>query len=109
MHVVRWQFQVRFGHLKDVLGILRQWEVNVGQRAGWRATNVRVLQGLVGPSQSTVELETTIDNLGDLESSFNDMSKLPHHADAMVALEKYVVGGSDSWTVLKVIDLFEHD
>ena len=109
MHVVRWQFQVRFGHLNEVLGILRKWEVDVGQRVGWRATSIRVMQGLLGPSQSQIELETKIDSLGDLESSFGDMAKSPHHTEAMKSLEKYIVSGSDSWTVYKLVELFEQD
>lgn len=109
MYTVRWQFQTRFGHLKDVLNILRQWEFDVGQRVGWRASNIRVLQGRLGASQSLVELETRIDNLGDLDSSWADMEKSPHHQEAMRALERFVVSGTDQWAVYKNVELFEAD
>lgn len=109
MYLVRWQFQVRFGHLKEVLGILRQWEVDVGQRVGWRAQNLRVSQGMLGASRSNVEVETRVDNLGDLESSWADMERSPHHQEAMKALERFVVGGTDQWSVYNQIELFEAD
>lgn len=109
MYLVRWQFQARFGHLKEVLGILRKWEVDVGQRVGWRASSIRVLQGLLGPSRSTIELETRADSLADLESSMGDMEKSPHHQEAMRSLEPFIVSGTDQWAVYNVIELFEAD
>ena len=107
MYIVRWQFQARFGHVKEVLGIMRKWEVDVGQRVGWRAANMRVLQGMIGSTRSTIELETRCDSLGDLEASFSDMEKNPNHVEAMRSLEKFVVSGTDNWTVFQVVDLFE--
>lgn len=109
MYVVRWQLQARFGHLKDVLNILRQWEFDVGQRVGWRASSIRVVQGMLGASQGTVELETRAESLGDLEASWSDMEKSPHHQEAMRSLERFVVSGTDEWRVYKTIELFEAD
>jgi hypothetical protein len=107
MYIVRWHFQTRFGHLKEVLSILRQWEIDVGQRVGWRASTVRVLEGVLGTPRSTIELETHVESLGDLESSWADMERIPHHAEAMKALEKYVTSGTDAWSVYKQVELFE--
>jgi len=109
MYLVRWQLQARFGHLKDVLNILRQWEFDVGQRVGWKASSLRVCQGMLGQSRSLVELETRVESLSDLESSWADMEKSPHHGEAMRGLERYVVGGTDTWSVYNVIELFEND
>jgi len=109
MYVVRWQLQARFGHLKDVQNVLRQWEFDVGQRVGWRASSIRVLQGMLGASQTQVELETRADSLSDLESSWADMEKSPHHQEAMRSLERFVVSGTDCWSVYRVLDLFEAD
>ncbi len=109
MYIVRWQFQARFGHVKEVLGIMRKWEVDVGQRVGWRAANLRVLQGMLGSSRSTIEFETRCESLGDFEASFADMEKNLNHGEAMRALEKYVESGHDNWTVYQVVELFEND
>lgn len=107
MYIVRWHLQTRFGHLKEVQQILRQWEIDVGQRVGWRASTVRVLQGMLGSSRSSIELETHVESLGDLEASWADMDKSPHHAEAMRALEKFVTSGTDTWSVYKQVELFE--
>ena len=109
MYGVRWQLQARFGHLKVVQNVLRQWEFDVGQRVGWRASSIRVLQGMLGASQTQVELETRADSLSDLESSWADMEKSPHHQEAMRSLERFVVSGTDCWSVYRVLDLFEAD
>ena len=109
MYVVRWKLQARFGHLKDVLNILGQWEFDVGQRVGWRASSIRVIQGMLGDSRDAVEIETRAESLGDLESSWADMERSPHHVEAMRALERFVVSGTDTWTVYKTIELFEAD
>ena len=55
------------------------------------------------------ELETHVDSLGDLESAWEDMAKNPAHADTMKSLERFVVGGTDTWTVRTVLPLFEGD
>ena len=109
MYIVRWEFQIRFGHQKEVIQLLRQWEFDVGQRIGFRASSLRLLQGAVGASRSSIELETHVDSLGDLESAWEDMAKNPAHADAMKSLERFVVGGSDTWTVRTVLPRFEGD
>jgi hypothetical protein len=107
MYIVRWQLQTRFGHLKEVLQILRQWEIDVGQRVGWRASTVRVTQGVLGASRSAVELETHAESLADLESSWADMERSPHHAEAMRSLERFVTSGTDVWSVYRQVELFE--
>lgn len=109
MYVVRWEFQVRFGHLKEVLQILRQWEFDVGQRVGFRAQSLRVLQGALGASRSTVQLETRMESIADLESSWRDMEKNPLHAEAMKSLERFVVSGTDTWLAFQEVELFEND
>ncbi len=109
MHIVRWEFQIRFGHQKEVVQILRQWEFDVGQRVGFRAQSLRLVQGAVGASRSTIELETHIENLGDLEAAWADMEKNPSHAEAMKSLERFVVGGTDTWKVYTVLPLFDAD
>ena len=107
MYLVRWQLQVRFGHVNEALKLLRQWEIDVGQRVGWRASSVRVSQGVLGASRSTIELETHADSLSDLESSWADMEKSSHHHEAMKALERVVVSGTDQWSVYNIVELFE--
>ncbi len=107
MYIVRWQLEARFGHMTEVMKLLRQWEIDVGQRVGWRASTVRVLQGMLGSSRCAIELETHVESLADLESSWADMERSPHHQEAMRALERFVTSGTDTWIVYKQVELFE--
>jgi hypothetical protein len=109
MYIVRWEFGIRFGHQKEVIQILRQWEFDVGQRIGFRAANIKLMQGALGASRSSIELETHVDSLSDLEAAWTDMAKNPAHVEAMKSLERFVVGATDTWRVYTVLPLFEGD
>jgi hypothetical protein len=103
MFVARWQFTSRFGKLEQTLSILRKWEIDVGQRIGWKS--IRVVTGLVGGSDTDIELETRIDNVADLEAAWGDMQRNPHHAEYMKSLETLIVDGSNRWTIHREVSL----
>lgn len=106
MFVARWQFTSRFGKLEDALAVLRKWEIDVGQRVGWKA--VRVLTGHVGDSNSQIELEARIDNIADLEAAWGDMDRNPHHAEYVKMLGNLIVDGTSRWTIHREIPLIQH-
>jgi hypothetical protein len=101
MYIARWHFTANFGHQATCVELLRKWEVDVGQRIGWRLGSTRISSGLIG--DETVELEVRLDDLGDLESAFKDMEKVPYHAQHMLDLAKHTT--ASRWTVHRVIDL----
>ena len=99
MLVARWQFAAQFGKVDDVLSLLRKWEIDVGQRVGWKSNNVRVTVGMVGAGNSDIELEVRVDSLSDLEAAWADMERSPHHHEYIKQLGHVVVSGSNHWTV----------
>jgi hypothetical protein len=101
MFVARWQFTAQFGKVDDVLSILRKWQLDVGERVGWRSAHVRATTGMVGASNSDVELEVEVDSLGDLEAAWADMEKNPHHHEYQKQLAHVIVSGTNHWVVLK--------
>jgi hypothetical protein len=105
MFIARWQFTAQFGKVEDVLSILRRWEIDVGERVGWRTSHVRITTGVVGAGRSSVELEVRVDSLGDLEAAWADIEKNPHHHELLKQLG-HVVAGEDHWTILRERDLF---
>ena len=109
MFVARWQFTSQFGKVDDVLSILRKWEIDVGQRVGWKTDHVRVVTGVVGAASSAIELEVRIDSLADLEAAWGDMDRNPHHAEYMKMLGHLLVGGTGHWTVHRLVELVPHD
>ncbi len=103
MYIARWQFTTHFGRVEDALTILRRWQIDVGERVGWRSAHVRVTTGVLGASSSEVEFEVRADSLGDLEAAWGDMEKNPHHHELRKQLG-HVIVGKDRWTIHR-----EHD
>jgi hypothetical protein len=105
MFVARWQFTSQFGKINDVLSILRKWEIDVGERVGWKAGAVRVVTGVVGAGDSSIELEVRVDSLSDLEAAWKDLGQNPHHDEYMKQLGTVIVSGTDRWTVYREVSL----
>ncbi|APR85653.1 Hypothetical protein A7982_11002 [Minicystis rosea] len=103
MFIARWEFTCRFGKVDDCVSILRKWEMDVGNRVGWKATSVRVLTGFLGGNDSHLEFEAHAENLTDLEGVFNDIDRNPHHREYMRQLEHVIVSGTSKWTVLREV------
>ncbi len=99
MFVARWHFTAQFGKVDDVLSILRKWEIDVGERVGWKSSNVTVVTGSIGASNSAIEFQVRMDNLADFEAAWTDMEKNPHHHEYMKQLGTVIVSGSNHWTI----------
>lgn len=102
MIIARWHLTARFGHRDAVVALLGKWEVDVGQRIGWRPGSVRILTGMLGESDSNIEFEVRMDNLSDLEVAWSNMKDVPYHAQHMKDLEPLVAAGTTRWTVMRV-------
>lgn len=105
MYVARWHFTVKFGALDDALKALRRWQLDVGERIGWKTGSIRVMVGVFGGSCSDVEYEIRAANLGEIEGAWAGMKAVPYHEPAMKELAEFIVSGSDRWTVHRVVDL----
>ncbi len=57
MFIARWQLSTRFGKTAEALDILRKWEIDVGQRIGWRPGSIRIASGVVGAAQTDIEFQ----------------------------------------------------
>lgn len=106
MIIARWQFMSRFGSVDDCIAVLRKWEIDVGDRVGWKASSVRILRGFAGVNDSQLELETRCDSLADFESAWGDIERNPHHREYMKQLEHLMVPGSSRWSFLREAPIF---
>ena len=109
MFVARWQFTAQFGKVEDVLSLLRKWEIDVGERVGWKSSHVRVTVGVVGAGNSAIEFEVRVDSLADLEAAWNDMERSPHHHEYIKQLGQVIVSGTNHWTVQREVVLIPHE
>lgn len=106
MFVARWQFTSQFNKVNDVLAILRKWEIDVGERVGWKTSHLRIVTGVLGAGSSDVELKVRVDAISDLEAAWGDMGRNPHHHEYMKQLSHVLVGGTNRWTIHRQVDLF---
>ena len=109
MFIARWQLSTRFGKTEEALDILRKWEIDVGQRIGWRPGSIRITTGVVGAPQTDIEFETRVDTLADLESAWRDMEHVEPHKDYLKKLEPLVVSGASRWVVLREYEVITSD
>jgi hypothetical protein len=109
MFIARWQFTVQSGQTDKCIALLQKWEIDVGQRIGWRPGSVRILKGFIGVSDGEVEFETHFDSLSDLEGAWNDMARSPHHGEYMKLLEPLMVSGTTRWTIYRECSLSTAD
>jgi hypothetical protein len=99
MFVARWHFTAQFGKVEDVLSLLRKWEIDVGERVGWKTGHVQLTTGAVGAGNSSIEFAVRVDSLADLEAAWADMERNPHHHEYIKQLATVLVSGSNHWTV----------
>lgn len=104
MFIARWQFTVQSGQTDKCISLLQKWEIDVGQRIGWRPGSVRILRGFIGACDGEVEFESRFDSLSDLEGAWNDMARIPHHAEYMKLLEPLMVSGTNRWNIYRVVN-----
>jgi hypothetical protein len=101
MFVARWQIDARFGHKDKVIDLLRAWERDIGSKAGMKRT--QLLTGSIGAREATVELNVSVDSLAELEQVFEKIGKNDAHKKWGQDLEPFVVSGSSSWQIYRVL------
>ncbi|MCC6558110.1 MAG: hypothetical protein IT372_34615 [Polyangiaceae bacterium] len=105
MYIARWHLTSRVGHTDACIALLRKWEVDVGQRVGWKTGSIRVLAGVLGAAEGEIEFEVRIDALSDLEGAWADMAAVPYHSQYIKELETLTVSGSHRWTIHRVVEV----
>ena len=109
MFIARWQLSTRFGKTEECLAVLRKWEIDVGQRIGWRPGSIRIASGVVGAAQTDIEFETRVETLADLESAWRDMERVEQHKAYLTKLEPLLVSEGSRWVVLREFEIVNSD
>jgi hypothetical protein len=105
MFVARWQFTTQYGKLDDAVSLLRRWELDVGERVGWKPSSVRAVVGFLGGNDSEVEYEARCDSLTDFEAALRDMERNPHQREYQKQFATVIVAGTSKWTIRREINL----
>jgi len=105
MFIARWQIDARFGHKKEALELMREWEREIGAKAGVDPELSSVVTGSIGALEATIENNLMVDNLAELERLFEAIAAIPAHVEWGKKLEPHVVSGTSRWSILRVVPM----
>jgi hypothetical protein len=103
MFIARWQIDARFGHKPNVIDLVRQWEREIGAKAGTDKMDMKLLTGSIGAREATVEVNHSVESLDQLEKFFAAIGKIDAHKSWGERMEPHVVSGSALWTIYRVV------
>jgi hypothetical protein len=104
MMIARWRIDARFGHKQTVIDSLKTWYRDIGSQIGWTRDKVRIATGSVGALESTVEVDVLVEDLAELDASWNKLGSMPAHKEWSKQLEAYIVSGTPRWEILRVVE-----
>jgi hypothetical protein len=104
MIIARWHIDARFGHKQAVIESLKKWLRTIGAQIGWTENKVRIATGSVGALESTVEVDVTINDLAELNASWEKLGTIAAHKEWSKEIEPYIVSGTPRWDVFRIVD-----
>ena len=103
MFIARWQIDARFGYKQQAIELMREWERDIGPKAGIDPSRSTVATGSIGALEATIENSVSVESLAELEGFFARIGQNPAHGEWGRKLEPYVVSGTSRWTILRVV------
>lgn len=103
MFIARWQIDARFGHKQQAIELMKEWERDIGSKAGIDMTRSVISTGSIGALEATIENNIAVESLAELETFFEAIAKIPAHAEWGKKLEPYVVSGTSRWSIFRVV------
>lgn len=101
MIIARWTIHARFGHKQAVIDSLLKWHRDIGSAIGWK--NFRLLTGSIGTPEAAVQSEILLNDIGELNASWDKLATIEAHKQWSKDLEQYVVSGTPHWEVFRVV------
>lgn len=103
MFIARWQIDARFGYKQQAIELMREWEREIGAKAGIDPSRSVVTTGSIGALEATIENNISVESLAELEGFFQKIGNIPAHAEWGKKLEPHVVSGTSRWSIFRVI------
>lgn len=104
MIIARWHIDARFGHKQNVLDALKTWSRDIAGQIGWTKDKIRIATGSIGALESTIELDVLVQNLAELDASWNKLGSIPSHKEWSKQIEPFIVSGTPRWEVFRIVD-----
>ncbi|SFC71716.1 hypothetical protein [Pseudoalteromonas denitrificans] len=104
MMLARWSIDAKFGHKPNVVNSLSHWFKDIGSQIGWHKGKYRIITGSVGALESQIISEITIENLAELNNSWNKLGDIEAHASWSKELEPHIVSGTQKWEIFRIVE-----
>lgn len=103
MMIARWQFTAKFGCKNEAIGLIKEWNEQIGVQTNIDVSKARIVTGSVGAGEGLVELEMEIEDLKDLDDFFSKIASIQMHGEWGPKMGEVIVSGSTRWEVFRVI------
>lgn len=103
MMLARWSINARFGYKQNVIDAMQQWLREIAPQVGISADRTRLLTGSIGALEATVQSEHVIEDLAELQATWDKLATLDAHKKWGKELEPYVVSGTSRWEILRLL------
>ena len=103
MMVARWSIDAKFGYKQDALDLMQHWLRDIGPQAGFAADRTRLLTGSIGALEATIQSEHLIEDLAELNRSWDKLAAIPEHKQWSKQLEPLVVSGTSRWEIYRLL------
>ena len=103
MIIARWQFTANFGRKQEAIGLIEEWNEQIGAQTNIDVRKARLVTGSVGASEGLVELEMEIEDLKDLDDFFSKIASIQMHSEWGPKMGEVIVSGSTRWEVFRIV------
>lgn len=103
MMIAQWKIDARFGYKQQVIELLQQWNRDIGEKIGWTADKTQILTGSIGANESTIITQIQIQDLEELNNSWNKLATIEAHQKWSKDLEEFVVSGTSCWNIYRIV------
>jgi hypothetical protein len=103
MMVARWCIDAKFGYKQEVIELMKRWEREIAPQIGLSADQTRLLTGSIGALEATIQVEHLIQDLNELNQSWDKLAKIEAHKQWGKDLEPLVVSGTSRWEIYRLV------
>jgi len=103
MMVARWCIVAKFGYKQELLNLMEKWVNEIGSQVGLKKDKMRLLTGSVGGLESMVQTEHIVDDLAELNATWEKLASIPAHKQWSKDIEPYIVSGTNRWEIYRIV------
>lgn len=104
MMIAGWHIDARFGHKQTAIDSLKTWSQDIASQIGWTKDKRRIASGSIGALESTIEIDVLVQDLSELNASWNKLSLIPAHKEWSKQSEPDIVFGTPRWELFRIVE-----